>query len=62
MTPKLIKFYVYCDDDNEADELSRTLYSFVEDKRKQGIAVTAKRLTEALNKYKNNFFLNNFLK
>jgi hypothetical protein len=62
MKPIKIHFYVYCEQDSEAAELMQTLHNFVEDKRKIGIAVTAKKLTEALTKYKDNFFLNNFLK
>lgn len=62
MTPTKISFYVYTDSSEEAKELERALHSFVEDKRSVGIAVTAKKLTLALTKYKNNFFLNNFLK
>jgi hypothetical protein len=62
MIPTKITFYVYSDSETEATELSQALHDFVEDKRKIGIAVTAKKLTEALNKFKNNFFVNNFLK
>jgi hypothetical protein len=62
MKPIKVSFYVYVDDDSEATELAQSLHDFVEDKRRIGIAVTAKKLTEALNKFKNNFFVNNFLK
>jgi hypothetical protein len=62
MKPIKVSFYVYVDDDSEATELAKSLHDFVEDKRRIGIAVTAKKLTEALNKFKNNFFVNNFLK
>jgi hypothetical protein len=62
MKPIKVSFYVYVDDDSEATELTQSLHDFVEDKRRIGIAVTAKKLTEALNKFKNNFFVNNFLK
>jgi hypothetical protein len=62
MLVKQISFYIYCDNDSEANELAKALHDFVESKRAQGIAVTAKKLTNALNKFKDNFFVNNFLK
>lgn len=62
MTPYKIEFYAYCDDEAEAKELSQALYDFVNTKREQGVAVRAKKLTEALSKFKDNYFVTNFLK
>jgi hypothetical protein len=62
MLVKQISFYIYCDNESDANELAQALHDFVDDKRKIGIAVTAKKLTNALNKFKDNFFVNNFLK
>jgi hypothetical protein len=62
MLVKQISFYIYCESESEAKELTQALHDFVEDKRKVGIAVTARKLIDALNKFKNNFFVNNFLK
>lgn len=57
-----IEFFVYCDKEQEANELSRALYEFVNTKREQGIAVKANKLTEAINKFKDNYFVTNYLK
>jgi hypothetical protein len=54
--------YVYADNQQQADELQQSLYAFVDIKRQHGIAVTASKLTDALNKYGNNYFVNQFLK
>lgn len=62
MQPYKIEFYAYCEDEAEAQELSRTLYDFVAAKRSQGVAVRGKKLIQALTKYKDNFFVTNFLK
>jgi hypothetical protein len=62
MQPIKIEFYVYADSADEATALSQSLRDFVESKRSQGIAVTADMLTQLLCKYKDNFFVNNYLK
>lgn len=62
MQPLPITFYVYCESEAEAKELEMALYNFVNAKREQGVAVRASKLTEALNKYKDNFFVTNFLR
>lgn len=62
MQPLQIKFYAYCDTEDEAKELEKALYDFVDAKRKQGVAVRAGKLTEALAKYKDNFLVTNFLR
>lgn len=62
MRPYKIEFYIYADSEAEAQELAKTLYDFVSDKRQQGIAVKAKKLTEALTKYKDNYFVTKFLR
>lgn len=62
MQPYKIEFYAYADSETEAKTLEKALYDFVNSKREQGIAVRASKLTDALTKYKNNYFVNNFLK
>lgn len=62
MQPYKIEFYAYCEDETEAKDLSKALYDFVNAKREQGVAVRASKLTEALTKYKDNFFVTNFLR
>ena len=62
MQPIEIKFYAYCESEAEAKDLEKALYDFVNAKREQGVAVRAAKLTEALTKYKDNFFVTKFLK
>ncbi|MBD5367239.1 MAG: hypothetical protein HDR82_09645 [Bacteroides sp.] len=62
MQPLPITFYAYCEYEGEAKELERALYDFVNAKREQGVAVRAAKIAEALRKYKDNFFVTNFLK
>lgn len=62
MQPYKIEFFAYCDNEDEAKELSKALYDFVNHKREQGVAVRAKKLIEAITKYKDNFFVTNFLR
>ncbi len=62
MQPIEIKFYAYCESDRASRALEKALYDFVDSKRKQGVAVRAAKLTEALTKYKDNFFVTNFLR
>lgn len=62
MQPIQIKFYAYCENEAEAQELEKALYDFVNAKREQGVAVRAAKLTEALTKYRDNYFVTQFLK
>lgn len=56
-----IKFKLYAESQAEADALQTELLSFVKYKREQGIAVTASKLMKALQQFKNNIFVNNYL-
>ncbi|MDE6534566.1 MAG: hypothetical protein K2K82_00990 [Muribaculaceae bacterium] len=62
MQPLPINFYAYCESEAEAKELEKALYDFVDSKRQQGVAVRAAKLTQALTKYKDNFFVTQFLR
>ena len=62
MQPYKIEFYIYAENENEAKELSNALYCFVSSKREQGVAVTASKLTQAINKFKDNYFVTNYFK
>ena len=57
-----ISLFVYADSDDEANALERDLLHFVVDKREQGIAVTAGKLSSALARFKDNVIINNYLK
>lgn len=62
MKPFKIDMWVYADSQAEAQALQQELLSFVKHKREQGIAVTASRLIKALQDFKNNIFVTNYLR
>ena len=57
-----VKFKVYAESQAEADALQSELYAFVRDKREQNIAVTANKIIKALQQFRNNYIVNNYLK
>jgi hypothetical protein len=62
MQPHKVSFYVYADSAEAAAKLEQTLQDFVLRKRSQSIAVRAETLTQALEKFADNYFVNQFLK
>lgn len=62
MNPYKINLFVYAESEAEAKKLEKSLFDFVCSKREQGIAVSASRLYSAVEKFKNNIIVNNYLK
>ena len=62
MQPYKIEMYVYAESQQEADKLQATLRAFVENKRNQGVAVTATSLTNAVERFGTHPLINNFLR
>ena len=62
LKPYKIDLFVYAENTQQAQELQDELKAFVNEKRQQGVAVTASALLYALRKFKNNQLLFNFLK
>lgn len=62
MQPYKVEFYVYANSNDEVKHLQQSLKDFVHQKRMQGIAVTATKLTKALSNFSNNYFVNQYLK
>lgn len=62
MKPYKINLFIYAENDAEASKLEKALYEFISMKREQGIAVKASCLCEAIEKFKDNIILNNYLK
>lgn len=62
MKPYEIKIYLYAENEAEAREAQQAAYEFVNGNYNEGIIVTARKCTEALHKFKNNFFVKNFLR
>lgn len=56
-----ISFKVYAESKAEADALQTEMMAFIRDKREKGVAVTANKLLRALQTFKNNPFINNYL-
>ena len=57
-----IKFNVYAATQDEADEAAQTIRQFISELAVQGKAVTATKITEAVRKYRNNYFVINYFK
>ena len=57
-----IRFNVYANDQTEADEATATIKQFVSEMAVQGRAVTARKISDAVRKYKNNYFVTNYFK
>ena len=62
MKPAMITFYVYAEDNSEAERLQRELYEFVSKKYEEGVLITADKLREAISRFKDNVLVSNFLK
>jgi len=57
-----IRFNVYAESQEEAEAASQALRQFVDAKARQGIAVTAVKLSEAVGRFKDNYFVNQYFK
>lgn len=62
MKPYESRIYLYAENEAEVAEFEKAFYNFVNAKREQGIAVNAKKLTEAITKFKDNTFVTNYLR
>lgn len=62
MKPYKVEFYVYAECESEVQALQEQLNGFVREKYNTGLLVTAKKLTSALSKFCNNFFVTNYLR
>ena len=54
-----VKFNIYANSQEEADAVSRAFKDFISDNARQGVAVTAARIVEAVRKWGNNQFIRN---
>ena len=57
-----VSFNVYANSQEEADVTSRAIRAFITEQAQRGRAVTATKLTEAINRYKDNYFVNSYFK
>lgn len=56
---KKVEFYIYAESDEEISDFKNSISSFIEEHRKAGRAVTAKKVSFALSKWKDNIFVKN---
>ena len=57
-----VTFNVYANSQEEADNASKVLAEFVDNMAKQGVAVTADKLTQAVQSWGNNSLVRNYFK
>lgn len=57
-----VKFKLYAESQAEVDALQTELMSYIREKREQNIAVTASKIIRALQQFKSNIFVTNYLK
>ena len=57
-----VKFNVYANSQEEADFASALVKQFITEQASRGIAVTANRIAEAMNKWKDSYFVSNYFK
>jgi hypothetical protein len=62
MKPYKIEVYVYAESEGEAMAAQKAMRDFVRGKYDKGILVTASKLINALNRFKDNVMVNQFLK
>ena len=57
-----VKFNVYANSQEEADRATEAIKAFITEKALQGVAVSANRITDAITKYKDNYFVTSYFK
>lgn len=57
-----IKFNVYAESQEEADLATGAIIKFIGDNASKGIPVTAKKIAEAITRWKDSFFVSNYFK
>lgn len=57
-----VRFNVYAESQAEADAASAAIKAFISAKARTGVAVTAAKLTQAVEKWGDNYFVNNYFK
>ena len=57
-----VKFNVYADSQEEADFAAALIKQFITEQAQRGIAVTANRIAEAVEKWKGSYLVSSFFK
>lgn len=57
-----VEFNVYAESQQEADDAAKAIKDFISAYAQEGRAVTAKKISEAMARWSNNFFVKNYFK
>ena len=57
-----LKFNVYADSQQEADEATKAIRNFITEMAQNGRAVTARKITDAVRRFQHNVFVTNYFK
>lgn len=57
-----IRFNVYAESQAEADAATEAIKAFISARAKEGVAVTARKLTDAVARYKDNYFVTQYFR
>lgn len=57
-----VQFNVYAETQEEADRASEAIKAFISTQAGKGVAVTANKLTEAVQRWKDNFLVTSFFR
>ena len=57
-----VKFNVYAESQEEADQMTEAVKGFISDMAKKGVAVTATKLSHAISKWKDSYFVLNYFR
>ena len=57
-----IQFNIYAESQAEADRASEAIKAFISAQAEKGVAVTAGKLTAAIDKYKDNFLVTSYFR
>jgi len=57
-----IKFNVYADSQVEADNAANMIKNLISDYASRGVAITGRKISDAVEKWKNNVFVFNYFK
>lgn len=62
MKPHEIRIFLYAENEAEAREAQQAIYDFVSGNYREGRIVSARKVCEALRRFKDNFFVKTFLR
>lgn len=57
-----VEFNIYAESQEEADQASEAIKQFISSNAKEGRAVTAKKIVEAMSRWSNNYFVKSYFK